>query len=65
VRQVEILRQTELHLAAAAKTIENTLSADFIVIDLRSAWEKLGEITGDTVGEDIIDQIFSQFCIGK
>ena len=38
---------------------------DFVVIDLRSAWEKLGEITGETVGEDIIDQIFSQFCIGK
>ena len=65
VRQVEILRQTELYLAAADETIKQELSADFIVIDLRSAWEKLGEITGDTVGEDIIDQIFSQFCIGK
>ena len=34
-------------------------------VEVRSAWEKLGEITGDTVDEDIIDQIFSQFCIGK
>ena len=41
------------------------MSVDFVSIDLRSAWEKLGEITGETVGEDIIDQIFSQFCIGK
>ena len=41
------------------------MAEDYIVIDIRSAWEKLGEITGDTVDEDIIDQIFSQFCIGK
>jgi len=35
------------------------------VVDLRAAWEKLGEITGDTAGEDLLDQIFSRFCIGK
>jgi len=38
---------------------------DCIVVDLRAAWEKLGEITGDTAGEDLLDQIFSRFCIGK
>lgn len=65
VRQAEILRQADQHLAETLQTIENGMPADFIVIDLRSAWEKLGEITGDAVGEDIIDQIFSQFCIGK
>ena len=50
---------------AVRETIENGMSADFVVIDLRTVWEKLGEITGDTVGEDIIDEIFSRFCIGK
>ncbi len=64
-RQAEILQQAAEHLSAAERTIEEGMSADFVVIDLRSAWEKLGEITGETVGEDIIDQIFSQFCIGK
>ena len=64
-RQAEILRQADVHLKAAMQTVLDGMSADFIVIDLRSAWEKLGEITGETVGEDIIDQIFSQFCIGK
>ncbi len=64
-RQADILRLADEHLQAALQTISDGLSADFIVIDLRSAWEKLGEITGETVGEDIIDQIFSQFCIGK
>jgi len=65
VRQIEALRQADEHLEEALQTIHREMSPDFIVIDLRSAWETLGEITGDTVGEDIIDQIFSQFCIGK
>ena len=65
VRQADILRRADGHLAAARQTTADGLSPDFVVIDLRSAWEALGEITGETVGEDIIDQIFSQFCIGK
>ena len=64
-RQVSLLRQADEYLAAALTTIEAGMGLDFISIDLRSAWEKLGEITGDTVGEDIIDEIFSKFCIGK
>ncbi|SFT69984.1 tRNA modification GTPase [Selenomonas sp. GACV-9] len=64
-RQVEILRRTDEHLAAALRTIGAGMGLDFISIDLRSAWEKLGELTGETVGEDIINEIFSKFCIGK
>ena len=64
-RDAALLRAADDHLRAALETIGKGLSADFISIDLRSAWEKLGEITGETVGEDIIDEIFSRFCIGK
>lgn len=64
-RQAELLRQSGEFLATAAETIDMGMGEDFIVIDLRSAWEKLGEITGETVSEDIIDEIFSRFCIGK
>lgn len=63
--QAELIRQADKHLAAAEETIAMGMSPDFVVIDLRSAWEKLGELTGGTVGEDIIDEIFSRFCIGK
>ena len=64
-RSAALLRAADAQLAAALKTIGAGLSVDFISIDLRAAWEKLGEITGETVGEDIIDEIFSKFCIGK
>ena len=63
--QVRSLRQAREHIDAACHAIEEGMSADFVSIDLRSAWEILGEITGETPGEDIIQQIFSQFCIGK
>lgn len=65
VRQAEALKEAKRYLEECLNTINMGMAEDFIVIDIRSAWEKLGEITGDTVDEDIIDQIFSQFCIGK
>ena len=64
-READILRRASEYLSNVLKTIENGMSADFVSIDLRSAWETLGEITGETVGEDIIDEIFSKFCLGK
>lgn len=65
VRQANALKEAQKYLEDCLNTIKMDMAEDFIVIDIRSAWEKLGEITGDTVDEDIIDQIFSQFCIGK
>lgn len=65
VREENILRRAHGYLVDTLQTIENGMSADFIVIDLRSVWETLGEITGETAGEGIIDAIFSKFCLGK
>ena len=65
VRQEECLQQVKSHLAAALHAVQAGMPVDCSIIDLKNAWEKLGEITGETVGEDLIDQIFSQFCIGK
>lgn len=52
-------------LQDALQTIEAVMPLDCIVVDLRASWEALGQIAGDTLGEDIIDQIFATFCIGK
>ncbi|AOY75410.1 tRNA uridine-5-carboxymethylaminomethyl(34) synthesis GTPase MnmE [Clostridium formicaceticum] len=47
------------------EAIKKKMPLDFIEVDIKNTWERLGEITGDTVAEDIIDHIFKNFCIGK
>lgn len=47
------------------KTIDNGLPEDFISIDLQQSYKYLGEITGESLDEDIIDKIFKEFCLGK
>lgn len=64
-RHVQALQLAIDHLDGAINTLEGGLPGDFVVIDLRSSWEHLGKITGDTIEDDILDQIFSQFCLGK
>ena len=64
-REIEVLRRAEVHLTAAAETLAAGLGTDFVSIDLRAAYDALGEILGETVDTDLIDRIFSEFCIGK
>ena len=49
----------------AVDDINMSVPIDCIEVDLKDCWENLGEISGDTIGEDILDKIFSEFCIGK
>ncbi|MBM7872169.1 tRNA modification GTPase [Clostridium pascui] len=64
-RHKEALIRAQESLSSALDTLNNTLAIDLSSIDIRNAWSKLGEITGDTLEEDIIDKIFSEFCLGK
>ena len=45
--------------------IENNLPIDMLEIDLKTLWENLGKIIGQTYEDELIDQLFSQFCLGK
>ena len=65
LRHKNALERAKNHLEDVRETFEQGLPNDFLTIDLRSALEAVGEITGDTLGEDIIDQIFADFCLGK
>ena len=65
VRHIQILEESLAHMEGFLNGIMMGLSVDFLVIDLQNAWEKLGKITGETVEEDLLDQIFSKFCLGK
>lgn len=63
-RHMLVLKEVEKLISDAIDNIEfNTL--DLIALDIKDIWEKLGEITGETANEQIIDAIFSKFCLGK
>ena len=65
IRHKDALERTERSLENVMGSIRKNMSAEFISVDLKAALDSLGEITGKTVTEDILDEIFSQFCIGK
>ncbi|HAC63328.1 MAG TPA: tRNA uridine-5-carboxymethylaminomethyl(34) synthesis GTPase MnmE [Cyanothece sp. UBA12306] len=64
-RQKEALIRAKIALEQVAETIANQLPFDFWTIDLRSAIQALGEITGEEIIESVLERIFSKFCIGK
>jgi tRNA modification GTPase len=64
-RQFESLLRAESALAKVMETVETGMPLDFWTIDLRTAAAALGELTGETVSEAVLDRIFSKFCIGK
>jgi tRNA modification GTPase len=64
-RHKEALLRAKEHLDHARAAIEESMPADFITIDLTAALNALGEITGETVSEELLETIFSRFCIGK
>jgi tRNA modification GTPase len=65
VRHISLLKRANQSLVDAIEASNMGIPIDVIQIDVRSAWESLGEILGDEVGDSLIDQIFSQFCLGK
>ena len=64
-RHQEALRRANEHLTASFGSLEQNVPLDFVSIDLRAAYDSLGEVTGETASEDLLDKIFSEFCIGK
>jgi tRNA modification GTPase len=64
-RQKEILKKVKDVIGKARISMKKGLSEEFPCSDLRIAYGLLGEITGDTTGEDVLNKIFERFCIGK
>lgn len=64
-RHKNALERGKKSMEDALGAIDQGMPLDFIEVDVKNAWDYLGEITGDTVGEDLIDKIFANFCLGK
>jgi tRNA modification GTPase len=65
LRHKTLLRQAGTALQNALRAIDDTHSAECVALELRIALNSLGEIVGVITNEDILDQIFREFCIGK
>jgi tRNA modification GTPase len=65
IRHKTALTQVRDNLSSAAKGLEEGTSLEFIAFEIRSALDALGELVGETATEEILKQIFEQFCIGK
>ena len=65
LRHKELLSKTVESLALVIDSIEKDLSEDFYTVDLTNAYVYLGEIIGEEIGDDLAEEIFSKFCMGK
>ncbi len=65
LRHYDSLKKAKYHLIGARNSIKEKLTGEFISVDLRNAENSLGEIIGKVTSDDILNNIFAKFCIGK
>lgn len=65
IRHKDLLEKALENISQAITDIKYKVPIDCIEVDLKSCWENLGGISGDTIDEDILDKIFAEFCLGK
>ena len=65
VRQKNALAEAQNSLKMVLQSIADGMPEDFFTIDMMNAYEALGTIIGESVGEDLVNEIFSKFCMGK
>jgi tRNA modification GTPase len=65
IRHYDALLQTRNALQAVLDGMDMQVTGDFLAMDIRQSLHYLGEIVGEITHEDLLDNIFSKFCIGK
>ena len=64
-RSISLLKKALISLDDVKKGIKENMPVDMVEIDLKNVWSTLGEIIGETYTDELIEQLFSQFCLGK
>ena len=64
-RQISLIKRVKLIVNNIIDSLNNDLPIDVFTIDLRDAYDLLGEIIGETYKDDLLDELFSKFCLGK
>ncbi|MBF7096079.1 tRNA uridine-5-carboxymethylaminomethyl(34) synthesis GTPase MnmE [Alkalibacter mobilis] len=65
IRHINLLKEASKSLEEGLEGIKANIPVEMLSVDIKNAWDKMGRITGETVADDIVDEIFSKFCIGK
>lgn len=64
-RHIALLKKAQNSLDSVLEGISSGMPVDLVQIDMTEAWNLLGEITGESYEDELLDQLFSQFCLGK
>lgn len=64
-RQIGLAISAKNHMIEVVRTLEDGMPLDLVTMDLQCAWNDLKEITGEVTKEDLLDEIFNRFCLGK
>jgi tRNA modification GTPase len=64
-RHLDAFRRVDVSLAQAIETLESGMTNEFVALDVRRAMDALAEVTGEMTTDDILNEIFSNFCVGK
>ena len=65
IREITLVNKANEAIKNANESLKKELPIDMIEIDLKNAWEYLGEIIGEAYEDELVDNIFSNFCLGK
>lgn len=65
LREIDLINKAYNTLKSAQHNLDNGMSVDMVEIDLKEAWNYLGEIIGESYQDELVDKIFSNFCLGK
>ena len=65
LRQIDLIKKANTAINAAIEDVDNNVEVDLIEINIKNAWELLGEVTGKVYTDELVDTIFSNFCLGK
>lgn len=64
-RALNLIKTALNHIENALNNLNNAIPVDMLAIDIKAAWEALGEITGEVYQDELLDTLFSKFCLGK
>lgn len=64
-RVINLIKESLKHINNALENVDASIPVDMIAIDIKAAWDTLGEITGESYQDELLDTLFSKFCLGK